>query len=129
MGSLPALRGKWGFPHPAECAGGRERAVLVPGDCLAGDGLLPGPPTHAAEAESSVFPPSLRRRKGTSASALSLPSDPAVPLYLTHIEPADLIRGQQEDGELAPLFVKGSEDIEEREEFVLHLGVLCCRLR
>ena len=63
---------------------------------------------------------------------MALPTDLEVPLDLTHVEPARLMRAQKEDGQLAPLFAKvgeGSEEIEGREEFVLHRGVLCRRWR
>ena len=71
-----------------------------------------------------------RCRVGRRVAALPQPHDPIVPFSLTQLEPAELICKQQEDPALASFFARvgeGSEELEGKEEFVLHQGVLCRR--
>lgn len=86
---------------PAECTGGREHAVLLPGDCPTGDGSLTSPPVYIAEGGREESNSCLRRRQGTRAAVLLQPLDPTTPGDLVHHEPAKLISGQQESVELA----------------------------
>ena len=119
-------------PTPAECTGGREQAVPLPGDYLTGEAHLEGPPTSADQVVVNEPTPRLKPRDGTRVSAPPLPTDPVVPPDLTCIEPALLIKGQKGDPDLAPCFAKmGKENREIRggEEFLLQRGVLQHRSR
>lgn len=73
-------------------------------------------------------PPNFTTKQETLAAALQRPPDPVASPYLILIEPTKPIIRKQRDPEVAPYFVKRSENNEEtvdKREFVLHKGVLC----
>ena len=130
-GETSSYAGELRVSPPVEHSGGRERAVPLPGDCLAGgDDPSEDSPDHMAGAEKPGPALRPRCRVGRRVAALPQPHDPIVPFSLTQLEPAELICKQQEDPALASFFARvgeGSEELEGKEEFVLHQGVLCRR--
>ena len=131
-GDTSNCAGELEAPTPAECTGGREQAVPLPGNCLTGEAHLAGPPSSADVVVADEPMSRLRHRDKTRVSAPPLPTAPVIPPDLTWIEPALLIKGQKGDTDLAPCFAKlGKEnrDIGEGEEFLLQREVLHRRSR